>query len=101
MKTSVVVPIAIVAIAVAAGGGYWFGTKRADTAAKAAPAAAAPAAEKSATTAVAVEVVNVTTPSMPQMITAVGSLRSDESVTLRPEVAGRVVKIGFEEGRPV
>jgi membrane fusion protein (multidrug efflux system) len=38
---------------------------------------------------------------MPQMITAVGSLRSDESVTLRPEVAGRVVKIGFDEGRPV
>ena len=38
---------------------------------------------------------------MPQTITAVGSLRSDESVTLRPEVAGRVVAIGFEEGRPV
>jgi membrane fusion protein (multidrug efflux system) len=38
---------------------------------------------------------------MPQSITAVGSLRSDESVTLRPEVAGRVSAIGFQEGRPV
>jgi membrane fusion protein (multidrug efflux system) len=51
--------------------------------------------------AVLVEAVTATTASMPQMITAVGSLRSDESVTLRPEVAGRVVSIGFEEGRPV
>lgn len=32
---------------------------------------------------------------------AVGSLRSDESVTLSAEVAGRVARIGFEEGRPV
>jgi membrane fusion protein, multidrug efflux system len=32
---------------------------------------------------------------------AVGSLRSDESVTLRPEVAGRIVHIGFDEGQDV
>jgi membrane fusion protein, multidrug efflux system len=32
---------------------------------------------------------------------AVGSLRSDESVTLRPEIAGRIVRIGFEEGHRV
>ncbi len=48
-----------------------------------------------------VEAITAATAPMPQSITAVGSLRSDESVTLRPEVAGRVSAIGFQEGRPV
>ena len=34
-------------------------------------------------------------------ISAVGSLRSDESVVLRPEVAGRIQSIDFKEGQPV
>src|SRR5205823_7450283 len=51
--------------------------------------------------AVMVEAITAATAPMPQTITAVGSLRSDESVTLRPEVAGRVSAIGFQEGRPV
>ena len=38
---------------------------------------------------------------MPQTITAVGSLRSDESVTLRPESAGRINAITFQEGQRV
>ena len=38
---------------------------------------------------------------LPQAITAVGSLRSDESVTLRPEVAGRITAILFQEGQRV
>ena len=38
---------------------------------------------------------------MPQAITTVGSLRSDESVTIRPEVAGRIAFIGFREGQPI
>jgi membrane fusion protein (multidrug efflux system) len=38
---------------------------------------------------------------MPQTITTVGSLRSDESVMLRPEVAGRISAIQFREGEPV
>lgn len=33
--------------------------------------------------------------------TAVGSLRADESVIVRPEITGRIVDIGFEEGRQV
>jgi membrane fusion protein (multidrug efflux system) len=32
---------------------------------------------------------------------AVGTLRSRQGVTLRPEVSGRVARIGFTEGRPV
>ena len=38
---------------------------------------------------------------MPQSITAVGSLRSDESITVRPEVAGRISEILFKEGERV
>jgi membrane fusion protein (multidrug efflux system) len=103
MKMSAVAPIAIVAVAVAAGGGYWLGQQR-GTATKSAPGTATPGSVKGgpgAAPAVVVEAVTASTASMPQTITAVGSLRSDESVTLRPEVAGRVVAIGFEEGRPV
>ncbi|MCW3156066.1 efflux RND transporter periplasmic adaptor subunit [Achromobacter spanius] len=34
-------------------------------------------------------------------LSAVGSLRSDESVVLRPEVVGRIQAIEFKEGQPV
>ena len=34
-------------------------------------------------------------------INAIGTLQSDESVQLAPEIAGRIVEIKFEEGRPV
>jgi len=34
-------------------------------------------------------------------ITAVGSLRSDEAVIVRPEVSGRIAEIGFREGQRV
>jgi hypothetical protein len=83
MKISVVAPIALVALAIAAGGGYWFGAQRTDAGAKGAPTAGAPSPDKGAPSAVAVEVVTAVTAPMPQMISAVGSLRSDESVTRR------------------
>jgi membrane fusion protein (multidrug efflux system) len=106
MKKWVIAPVGLVAVAIAAGGGYWFGQQRLDMAGKSAPGSAAstaapgkgPAASGSA---VIVEAITAATAAMPQAITAVGSLRSDESVTVRPEVAGRVVAIGFVEGRPV
>lgn len=34
-------------------------------------------------------------------LVAVGSIRSDESVTVRSEIAGRIVRIGFDEGQAV
>jgi len=34
-------------------------------------------------------------------ILASGTLRADESVTLRPEIAGRITRISFNEGEPV
>lgn len=51
--------------------------------------------------AVPVEAVKVTIGPVVRSIAAVGSLRSNESTVLRPEVAGRVVDIRFTEGQAV
>ena len=39
--------------------------------------------------------------SWPKTVTAVGSLRSDESVIVRAEQSGRIVALNFKEGQPV
>ncbi|HYR00898.1 MAG TPA: efflux RND transporter periplasmic adaptor subunit [Casimicrobiaceae bacterium] len=96
MKKPILAVLVVLGIAVGAGAGYWFGQQRAPAATAAAPAA--PAAGPAAVT---VEAVKVVTASMPQTITAVGSLRSDESITVRPEVAGRISAILFNEGQRV
>jgi membrane fusion protein (multidrug efflux system) len=91
-------------IAAAVGGGYWFGTQRGATPGPSAGAGGAPPAnapKSDGGAPIVVEAEKVTTLSWPQTITAVGSLRSDESVTLRPEVAGRIASIGFQEGQRV
>ena len=49
----------------------------------------------------AVEVATVSTVRLVDDAQAVGTLKSRQSVVLRPEVAGRIVRFGFEEGRPV
>lgn len=51
--------------------------------------------------AVPVEAEKVEVGELSERVTAVGSLRSNESVTIRPEIAGRIVSINFEEGKPV
>lgn len=96
------------AVAAAAGGGYWYGAKKAPSpagvqagAAGKADAAGAAAHAAKDERAVAVEVTRVGVIQLPGTITAVGSLRSDESVTLRPEIAGRITEILFQEGTPV
>jgi membrane fusion protein (multidrug efflux system) len=97
--------LAFVGMLAVGGGGYWYGTQ--SGAAKS--AAAAPGAAKSGASgaggsspqAVAVEAIKVAVMPMPQSITAVGSVRSDESVTLRPEVTGRIADIRFKEGQHV
>jgi membrane fusion protein, multidrug efflux system len=103
----VVAVVTAVAFAVAGmGGAYWYGTKNV---APSGPGAAGSgqAAAKGAgppgpgAGSVTVEAVKVVTTSLPQTITAVGSLRSDESVVLRPEVAGRISNIAFQEGQRV
>jgi membrane fusion protein, multidrug efflux system len=48
-----------------------------------------------------VEVVEVAPGAIASITTAVGTLRSNETLVVRPEVAGRIAKIHFEEGAPV
>lgn len=50
---------------------------------------------------VAVEAVPVRKGEVERSWSAVGSLRADESVIIRPEIAGRITSIGFEEGQQV
>ena len=104
--------VAVVVAAVAAGAGYWLG-QRPSAPAVGASGQAAPGGGTSKAPGAAgggaggpgagvpVEVVKVATASLPQSITTVGSLRSDESVTIRPEVAGRIAAINFQEGQRV
>jgi membrane fusion protein (multidrug efflux system) len=105
-KTALGATAALLVIAAAAGG-YWFGTQRmpepAAGVAGGAPKGSASkgSAAASAGAPVAVEAVKVEVTAMPQTITAVGSLRSDESITVRPEVAGRISAILFQEGQRV
>jgi len=48
-----------------------------------------------------VDVVGVETGTVSDTLTAVGSLIASESIVLRPEIPGRVLKIRFEEGQKV
>lgn len=102
---------AVVVVALV-GGAYWMGMQRGAPAAPATAPQAAPGGGAgkggggggpggAGGGPVTVEATKVEAMSLPQTITAVGSLRSDESVTLRPEVAGRISSIGFQEGQRV
>jgi membrane fusion protein (multidrug efflux system) len=100
-KLSIAVLVLLV-VAVAAGGGYWYGTHQpARSPAVAKAPASANASGQGAAQAMVVEATKVALQPMPQAITAVGSLRSDESVTVRPEVGGRISEILFKEGQHV
>ena len=109
MNKAVAGTVAALVLLVAVGGGYWFGTQRGGRPAQVAGSpgdGSAQGTTKGGTGSpgsgdINVEAVKVATASLPQTITAVGSLRSDESVTLRPEVAGRISVIAFQEGQPV
>jgi len=108
MNKGIVSGIVVAFVALAAFGGYWFGAKSGRSDAPGAggppPSAAAPGAKGGGAApagSVPVEVAKVAQQPMPQTITAVGSLRSDESIVVRPEVAGRVSAIRFTEGQRV
>ncbi len=77
----------------------WAGTRSA--AKPPAAAAAAPAKGGGAPAGVAIEATKVSMAKLPQALTAVGSLRSDETVIVRPEIAGRIAQILFREGERV
>lgn len=48
-----------------------------------------------------VEVAAVSSGSLRATLSAIGTLRANESLAIRPEVAGRVISIGFREGASV
>jgi membrane fusion protein, multidrug efflux system len=99
MNKAVLGTAAVAGILLAAAAGYWFGQHRLPKAADG--AAVSRAADPTKAGAITVDAIKVARAPMPQTITAVGSLRSDESVMLRPEVAGRINAIQFREGQPV
>ena len=110
MGKSMWAALGIVAIVAVGAGGYWYGKESGAVKAVAtgpvggAGAGGAAGSAKGAAGvpgAVTVEAIAVAQVPMPQTITAVGSIRSDESVTLRPEVTGRIAEIRFREGQAV
>jgi len=84
---------AVLAVGLIAGGAWWHLTR---PAAQSANAITTPAASE-----IAVEAAPVGVGSIRRQIEAVGSLRSAESVVVRPEVAGRISEILFQEGHRV
>ena len=108
---------AVVLLVAASGGAYWYfragpgkgtdltvaGINLAPSS-PAAPAAAAsppPAAGANRMPPLMVEATKPRIGESRQAVTAVGTFRSNESVTLRPELASRVKSINFEEGQKV
>ena len=116
MNRSVAIAV-FLCVLLAGGAGYWFGVQKSPAAAAGsgaagagkggaaaakggpAPGKGAPGASKGGS--VVVEATKVAMKPLPAGITAVGSLRSDESVVLRPEVSGRISAITFQEGQRV
>ena len=89
-------------------GGYWFGKTQSRSppsnnagGVPPVPGKSGPSSPGVAGGGIVIEASKVTSIRMSQGITAVGSLRSDESVTIRPEVSGRISEIGFREGQRV
>jgi membrane fusion protein (multidrug efflux system) len=98
--------VAVVGIALAAGGAWWFQNKGSGkgtdgTAAAAIAPAGSGGAGQGAGGPAPVEVGRVEVASIADDAQAVGSVRSHQGVMLRPEVSGRISKIGFNDGQRV
>jgi membrane fusion protein (multidrug efflux system) len=93
VKTLVQIVIASCMLAVA-GGAWWYFYLEA-------PAASGASQLARGGFAVPVETARVTVGPIERRLTAVGSLRSNESVVIRPEIAGRIAEFRFDEGERV
>ena len=112
--------IALIALAIAAGGGWWYMRKPPVTggqgasgslvapkatapsaASGTAPGAGAPGAPPGPPRAMGVELAAVQTSSLRDDAQTIGTLKSRQSTMVRPEVAGRVVALGFSDGSQV
>ncbi|MGB6104199.1 MAG: efflux RND transporter periplasmic adaptor subunit [Pusillimonas sp.] len=101
MKNSILGFIVVLAVGLVAGvlGARWYADRPGQAPQAIAPSAqAAPNAVENA---IAVEAAFVTQVPLARGVSAVGSLRSENSVMLRPEITGRIVEINFEEGGKV
>lgn len=97
-------------VALGIGASKWWGhgpgentAGKTTAAAPATPPAAPPSAggPPAAARVMGVEVATVRRVSMPAEVSAVGTMRSENAVMLRPEVTGRISAIAFTEGQPV
>lgn len=95
--------VAVVGIAAAGGAAWWYQHKAPEAVGGAQKMAPAPSGPGAATPGgpAAVEVARATALRIEDDAVAVGSLRSKQGVMLRPEVAGRVARIGFADGQRV
>jgi membrane fusion protein, multidrug efflux system len=90
--------VAVVGIAALSGGAWWYQTRTTGPTEMRGAGASAPAG---ALRAAGVEVAQVQTMTLQDGVQSVGSLRSRQSVMVRPEVAGRVKVLGFKDGASV
>ena len=108
--------IAVIVLLAVAGGGYWyFHTQRPGLLADLGlgggagdgqkPAGGPPKGKQGGGPpggfALPVETAKATPGRMDRSISAIGTLRSNQSVVVRPEIAGRIVKIHFTEGKRI
>ncbi len=94
MKKVLSTIVVAVLIAVAVGAGHWYLNLRPET-------AAAPPGGGGGGHSIQVEAAPVRIEAVTDEVSAVGTLRSNESVMIRPEIAGRIAAINFDEGEPV
>lgn len=101
--------VAVVGIAAASAGAWWYQArpqgpveiKLDGGAPKGGPTAGAPASAASAPRAAGVEVAKAERATLQDDAQSVGTLRSRQSVMLRPEVPGRIKELGFADGATV
>jgi membrane fusion protein (multidrug efflux system) len=94
--------IVAVLLAIGAGGVAWFGgVERLGLKVPVSRSAPSAAKEQSAPRPVPVEVATVQVEPVTDEVEALGTLMADESVSIAPEIAGRLTKLGFREGERV
>lgn len=90
--------VAVIGIAAASGAAWWYQNRPGRSAAAVETANAAASAPSGAARPPAVEAARVELVRLSDEAQAVGSLRSRQSVVLRPEVSGRVIQLNFRDG---
>lgn len=94
MKKVLSTVVVALLLAAAVGAGHWYLNLRPDTVEALSDGAGGGHS-------VPVEAVPVRVEAVNDEVSAVGTLRSNESVMVRPEIAGRIDSINFDEGEPV